>query len=645
MKNPDYSDTLYVTELVVADTVNTMPEKTLHAFADHGEVARRQGHRHGPPRRRRCSTTLDARRHRPRPTCSWCWRARASRSSRSPGPSCGETVTGPAGRGAQLGLTRAMSDDRGTPGERRRTGAVRAADGSRGPGRRDRRRQHAVADGDPPLWGPERRVRGGVRLAWTTLHETSRPLRRRDRGAARGARVAEGVDRVVLAGWAARRWPPEVITGTAGVPLVVLDTTDPAQVADALAGDLPRTVLVVSSKPGVDGGDRQPPRGSSSRPHSRAEGIDAAARDRASVHRPRLAAGRARPGRATDGVPGRPRRRRPVLGADRVRPGARPGSPAPTSARLLDDGGAPPGRADRRRRRTTRRCCWPARSARRTRRRRRSRARRHRLGHPRLRASWAGAAASPSGHRQGRPPACCRSWWRARTPRIRWRRRRPPSRIGDRAGRGVRRASEPARSERCLLAVRRRGRRPACSASTPTNRTPRRAKRRRPAGHGRRRPRSSTAASRCTRGGLAARGHDHRRRGAARARRPGPEPATSPSRPTWTGSRTPRSRVLRAELARRTGLPTTFGWAPRFLHSAPASTTRAATRTACSCQLTGDRGRPGLRPRPPTHSDACSARRRSATAALAARGRPVLRLHFTDRVAGLVTLARAVQEL
>jgi len=38
VKNPDYSDTLYVTDLVVADTVNTMPEKTLDAFADHGEV-------------------------------------------------------------------------------------------------------------------------------------------------------------------------------------------------------------------------------------------------------------------------------------------------------------------------------------------------------------------------------------------------------------------------------------------------------------------------------------------------------------------------------------------------------------------------------------------------------------------------------
>ncbi|GEP38222.1 transaldolase [Nocardioides psychrotolerans] len=38
VKNPDYPDTLYVTDLVVADTVNTMPEKTMDAFADHGEV-------------------------------------------------------------------------------------------------------------------------------------------------------------------------------------------------------------------------------------------------------------------------------------------------------------------------------------------------------------------------------------------------------------------------------------------------------------------------------------------------------------------------------------------------------------------------------------------------------------------------------
>jgi transaldolase len=38
VKNEDYSDTLYVTDLVAPNTVNTMPEKTLDAVADHGEI-------------------------------------------------------------------------------------------------------------------------------------------------------------------------------------------------------------------------------------------------------------------------------------------------------------------------------------------------------------------------------------------------------------------------------------------------------------------------------------------------------------------------------------------------------------------------------------------------------------------------------
>ena len=38
VKDPSYSDTMYVTDLVVPNTVNTMPEKTMQAFADHGEV-------------------------------------------------------------------------------------------------------------------------------------------------------------------------------------------------------------------------------------------------------------------------------------------------------------------------------------------------------------------------------------------------------------------------------------------------------------------------------------------------------------------------------------------------------------------------------------------------------------------------------
>ncbi|HEY3464286.1 MAG TPA: transaldolase [Amycolatopsis sp.] len=38
VKNPDYSPTLYVDQLVVKDTVNTMPEKTLDAVAEHAEI-------------------------------------------------------------------------------------------------------------------------------------------------------------------------------------------------------------------------------------------------------------------------------------------------------------------------------------------------------------------------------------------------------------------------------------------------------------------------------------------------------------------------------------------------------------------------------------------------------------------------------
>jgi transaldolase len=38
VKNPEYDDTMYVTDLVVENTVNTMPEKTLEAVRDHGEI-------------------------------------------------------------------------------------------------------------------------------------------------------------------------------------------------------------------------------------------------------------------------------------------------------------------------------------------------------------------------------------------------------------------------------------------------------------------------------------------------------------------------------------------------------------------------------------------------------------------------------
>lgn len=106
-----------------------------------------------------------------------------------------------------------------------------------------------LAAWDATLWGPDAEPEASIRLSWTSLHETSRPLVAEIAGL-RAELLGEGVSRVVLAGMGGSSLAPEVICRTEGVDLVVLDTTDPAQVADALAGDLQRTVLVVSSKSG-----------------------------------------------------------------------------------------------------------------------------------------------------------------------------------------------------------------------------------------------------------------------------------------------------------------------------------------------------------------------------------------------------------
>jgi transaldolase len=41
-KNPSYSDLLYVDTLIASDTVNTLPDPTLEAYADHGDATKSQ---------------------------------------------------------------------------------------------------------------------------------------------------------------------------------------------------------------------------------------------------------------------------------------------------------------------------------------------------------------------------------------------------------------------------------------------------------------------------------------------------------------------------------------------------------------------------------------------------------------------------
>jgi glucose-6-phosphate isomerase len=106
-----------------------------------------------------------------------------------------------------------------------------------------------IAAQDPTVWGPDAESEASIRLSWVGLAESSRPLLA-EIDALRADLSAEGVDHVVLAGMGGSSLAPEVIAATAGVELVTLDTTDAEQVRSALAEQLDRTVLVVSSKSG-----------------------------------------------------------------------------------------------------------------------------------------------------------------------------------------------------------------------------------------------------------------------------------------------------------------------------------------------------------------------------------------------------------
>ncbi|MBF4561047.1 glucose-6-phosphate isomerase [Microbacterium sp. VKM Ac-2870] len=111
-----------------------------------------------------------------------------------------------------------------------------------------------ITAGDPDLWGPDAAAEAAVRLGWVDAVSVSRPLVA-EITALREQLVARGLTRIVLAGMGGSSLAPEVITRTAGVPLVILDSTDPAQVLAAIDGDaesggLEQTVLVVASKSG-----------------------------------------------------------------------------------------------------------------------------------------------------------------------------------------------------------------------------------------------------------------------------------------------------------------------------------------------------------------------------------------------------------
>lgn len=103
--------------------------------------------------------------------------------------------------------------------------------------------------GDSTLWGFEAEPESAVRLGWVHASRDSRPLVD-EILALRDEFRARGLNRIVLCGMGGSSLAPEVITRTEGVPLVVLDTTHPSQLARVVDSSIETTVVVVSSKSG-----------------------------------------------------------------------------------------------------------------------------------------------------------------------------------------------------------------------------------------------------------------------------------------------------------------------------------------------------------------------------------------------------------
>lgn len=103
--------------------------------------------------------------------------------------------------------------------------------------------------GDAFLWGPAAEADASTRLGWVDAVTQSRPLVAQI-AVVRDELLAAGVERIVLAGMGGSSLAPEVIAQTYGAPLVILDSTSPGQVLDAIDAGLERTALVVASKSG-----------------------------------------------------------------------------------------------------------------------------------------------------------------------------------------------------------------------------------------------------------------------------------------------------------------------------------------------------------------------------------------------------------
>ena len=240
-KNPAYPDTVYVDSLIGPHTVNTVPPQTLEAFRDHGEA----------------KVTITAEMDKARKLFD---------QLEAEGVSM-QVVTQELEEEGVRAFADAFTALLETIDERRaaavsQLGPLAASVSERVARLEEESVPKRLWEGDPTLWttDPAGQAEVGRRLGWLRLPETSRAILPELSDFADEIHY-QGIERVLLLGMGGSSLAPEVLSYVFASPepvaaegkpcLSILDSTDPAQVAQA-AKDYPPalSLYIVSSKSG-----------------------------------------------------------------------------------------------------------------------------------------------------------------------------------------------------------------------------------------------------------------------------------------------------------------------------------------------------------------------------------------------------------
>ena len=101
---------------------------------------------------------------------------------------------------------------------------------------------------DYTIWGENTEAK--TRMGWVDLPTKSRDLLPQLDALSAWAR-SKNLTEIVLCGMGGSSLAPEVIAATYGKKLTVLDSTDPAQILNAVPKELARSIIIIGSKSGT----------------------------------------------------------------------------------------------------------------------------------------------------------------------------------------------------------------------------------------------------------------------------------------------------------------------------------------------------------------------------------------------------------